>query len=670
LGLNEQVQARIRELRELILKYDHHYYVLDSPLVSDGAYDNLMQELLALELQNPHLVDESSPTRRVGGEANSKFPAARHRQKLLSLDNAFSYGDLRDFDIRVGKMLDVYDYVIELKIDGLSISLTYEKGFLIKAATRGDGNTGEDVTLNVRTIKSIPLKLLSPVERLEVRGEIFMPKAAFRRLNQEREEQGKRVFANPRNAAAGSLRQLQPAVTAQRKLAAYFYDLLYVEGADIANQQEALSFLQKVGLPVIPDFKAVATIEEAYAYAGEFEKDRDNLSYEIDGAVIKLNSIPDRLLLGNTEKSPRWAIAYKFAAEQIITKLLDVEINVGRTGIIAPTALLEPVTLAGATVSRASLHNFDFIREKGLRKGDMVLLHKAGDIIPEIIEPVLFERTGNEVEILPPAHCPACGSQAIRPAGEVAYRCDNMNCSARLKESIVFFASRTAMDIEGLGPGVVEQLTRTGLVIKVEDLYGLTRESIAALDRMGSKSADNLVFALERSKSQPLARLLTALGIRHVGYRIAQVLADDLKDINAFFHASEEELLAIPEIGPKIAESVVNFFAEPRNQETVGSLMAAGLNYRQAAQDEPDRPLTGKCFVLSGTLQNYTREEISKLIQSRGGRVNSNVSAKTDYLVIGDSPGKKYEQALKLKVAVLTEAEAESLLSLRLIDMV
>ncbi|MDR1616465.1 MAG: NAD-dependent DNA ligase LigA [Syntrophomonadaceae bacterium] len=654
----------MRELIDLIRRYDYHYYVLDQPLVDDSVYDAKMRELLRLEEEYPQFINAYSPTQRIGGEPSDNFPQVIHRQPLLSLDNAFSQEDLQDFDHRVAKAVSPYDYICELKIDGLSIALIYENGLLINAATRGNGQVGEDVTLNVRTVKSIPLRLLKPIPRLEVRGEIYMPKKEFLRLNRIKEEQGGKVFANPRNAAAGSLRQLQPSVTAQRKLSAFFYEILYIEdaGINITSQEETLNFLKQAGLPVNSHYVKAANIEQVYDFAREFENKRAALPYDIDGTVVKLNRVEGRAALGSTLKTPRWAIAYKFPAAQTMTKLLDIEINVGRTGIIAPTALLEPVSLAGSTVSRASLHNFDLIKEKNLLIGDTVMIHKAGDIIPEVLRPLPELRTGTEKAITPPAACPACGSQALRWEGEVAYRCDNINCPARLKESLIFFASRPAMNIEGLGPSLAEQLVEAGLVNKIEDLYRLTEEQLAGLERMGNKSAVNLINAIMNSRRQPLSRLLTALGIRHVGSKIARVLAEHYNDIHLFFNLKSEQLLEIAEIGPKIAESVVFFFNAPRNAETINNLLAAGVNGKEKASLRASGPLTGKSFVLSGTLENYTREQISVIIQNLGGQISSSVNPKTDYLISGDRPGKKYQQAVKLGVSILDEPELENLI--------
>lgn len=652
-----EVSKRIDELRQELRKHEYHYYVLDDPLVSDAEYDLLIRELRQLEEEYPELITPDSPTQRVGGQAAQKFNPVIHRRPLLSLDNAFSLAELHEFNRRVNRVIAAVSYMAELKIDGVSIVLVYQDGVLINAATRGDGLVGEDVTNNIKTIRSIPLRLRDNISRMEVRGEIYMPKQEFLRLNQEKEEKGEKVFANPRNAAAGSIRQLDPAITASRALAAFIYDIVYIEDRDINDQQEALDFLKQEGFPVNPEARYCDNIEAVYAYSQEYQEKRHDLPYEIDGVVIKLNPMAERETLGQTAKSPRWAIAYKFPAEEKETRLLAVEINVGRTGIIAPTAILEPVSLAGTTVSRASLHNFDLLREKDIRVGDTVLVHKAGDIIPEIIKPIVELREGREQEIKPPGNCPACGSQVIRFEGEVAYRCENINCPARLKESLIFFASRPAMDIDGLGPAVIDQLVEKKLVEKVDDLYYLSEDDIAGLDRMGAKSAANLIQAIADSKARPLYRLLTALGICHIGSKTARILTAHIHDIDQFSEVREEQLMSIPEIGPRMAESIVEFFHEPSNQETISRLKAAGVNTVEAESTGGLKPLAGKTFVLTGTLESLTRNEAGEKAEALGGKTSSSVSKKTDYVVAGSEPGSKYDKALQLGVTILTEEE-------------
>ncbi|MGR6835488.1 NAD-dependent DNA ligase LigA [Syntrophomonas erecta] len=655
-------EIRIDQLRALIRKHDYQYYVLDDPLISDKEYDALMQELIKWEQQYPQLVTTDSPTQRVGGVPLEKFATVTHRRPLLSLDNAFSFNDLKDFANRLHRLIDTVSYTAEMKIDGVSIALVYENGVLITGATRGDGLIGEDVTANIKTVKSIPLRLRKPVPRLEVRGEIYMPKTEFVRLNGEREEKGERIFANPRNAAAGSLRQLDPAVTARRALAAFIYDIIYLEGDILSNQQETLEYLREQGFPVNPESRFCSTIEEVYEYAGEYREKRHQLPYDIDGVVVKLNPFAEREKLGETAKSPRWAIAYKFPAEEKESRVIDVEVNVGRTGIIAPTAILEPVFLAGTTVSRASLHNFDLVKEKDIRIGDTVLVHKAGDIIPEIIRSLPERRSGDEKELNPPQLCPACQSQVVRFAGEVAYRCENINCPARLKESLIFFASRTAMDIEGMGPAIIDQLVEKGMVKRLEDIYSLQAGDLKKMERMGEKSAARLIEAIETSKKRPLYRLITALGIRHVGGKSARLLTRYFKDIDAFLNVNEAELMNIPEIGPKIADSIVSFFREPRNQQTIAGLKAAGVNVGEAADINTAKLLAGQSFVVTGTLTTMTRNQASEKIESLGGKVTGSVSKKTDYAVVGADPGSKYDRAVQLGVRIINEEEFIALL--------
>ncbi len=650
------VKARLDELREEIRKHEHQYYVLDDPLITDQEFDRLMRELIRLEELYPELVTADSPSQRVGGEARAGLTTVVHRTPLLSLDNAFSLADLQTFDRRISKAADT-SYMAELKIDGVSIAIIYDNGVLLSAATRGDGQLGEDVTPNVRTIKNIPLQLRTSIPRLEVRGEIYMPKNEFVRLNQEREEKGEKVFANPRNAAAGSLRQLNPRITASRALSAFIYDITYIEGAELHNQAEAFVFLQEQGIPVNQLGRLCHGIEEVYAFCQQIEQERHSLPYEIDGVVIKLNEFSPRPVLGETSKSPRWAIAYKFLAEEKETKLWGCELNVGRTGIIAPTALLEPVSLAGTTVSRASLHNFDLIKDKDIRVGDIVMVHKAGDIIPEVIRPVAEKRTGQEEIIAPPSHCPSCGSKAVRSEGEVAYRCENVNCPARLIESLVFFASRDAMDIDGMGPALIEQLVVQGLVDNIADLYALDETTIAGLERMGAKSAENLTKAIVNSKSRPLHRLITALGIRHIGLKTARILTGVLRDMERFKSVTAGELVAIPEIGPKMAESLVNFFNEPHNLSMLESLETAGLNMKETEPVNKGGRLGGLTFVLTGTMDSMSRSEAGERIMALGGKTSSSVSKNTDFVVAGAEPGSKLDKARQLGVKILNEGE-------------
>jgi DNA ligase (NAD+) len=656
-------RERLEQLQAELRRYDYHYYVLDDPLIPDALYDQKYQELLRLEQAHPELVTPDSPTQRVSGTPLAAFSTRTHRTRLLSLDNAFSREDLEEFDRRVKKVLPDPHYVAELKIDGLTVLAGYEAGQLAFAATRGDGFQGEDVTANVRTVKAIPLRLTQSFPQAEIRGEVYMPKSAFQQLNARSEEAGQKPFANPRNAAAGSLRQLDAQVTEKRKLAAWFYDLTYLEGPPPATQADMLQLIRDLGLPVNPHMQRCATIAEAFAFCERCAAIRDSLPYEIDGVVIKLDAVPDRELLGATAKTPRWAIAYKFPPEIAESRLLRVELNVGRTGILAPTAVLEPVSLAGTTVKRATLHNFDLIQEKDIRCGDLVRLHKAGDIIPEVIGPVTERRTGAEEIILPPDTCPGCSGPISRLPGEVAYRCENISCPSRLRESLIFFASRGAMDIEGLGPAVVDSLLQNGLVRDIADLYRLEPAAVAALERLGTRSADKLLQALSDSKQRPLSRLITALGIPHVGGRTAAALCRHLPSAAAFMEARAEDLQGIDEIGPKIADSVVTFFASPDNRRLLERLAAAGLQLEQAEDAVPvSGALQGKTFVITGTLSR-PRAAIEVEITRAGGKVSASVSKKTSWVLAGEAPGSKYDQAVKLGVTILDEAAFNALLN-------
>jgi DNA ligase (NAD+) len=661
-------QERARQLQEELRRHDYQYYVLDAPLISDTAYDALYQELLELERQHPEWITPDSPTQRVSGAPLPAFATITHRKPLLSLDNAFSWEDLQEFDRRVKKVTPEPRYVAELKIDGLTALAGYEAGRLAFAATRGDGLRGEDVTANARAVRSIPLQLRTPLARVEIRGEIYMSKQSFQRLNAQSEEAGQKPFANPRNAAAGSLRQLDANVTSQRDLAAFFYDMTYMEelagteAPGAQSQEDMLRLIRELGLPVNPNLQVCASVEEAFAFCQRCQDIRESLPYEIDGVVIKLNALADRSALGATAKTPRWAVAYKFPPEIKTSRLLHVELNVGRTGIIAPTAVLEPVILAGTTVRRASLHNFDLIQEKDIRRGDVVLLHKAGDVIPEVVAPAPEQRTGEEEQILPPEQCPACGGPVLRLRGEVAYRCDNVNCPSRLRESLIFFASRGAMDVEGMGPAVVDALLANRLVENIADLYELEASELTQLERMGRRSAEKLIRALQASKTRPLSRLITALGIPHVGARTAEILCRRITAMEGFLSADPEQLQAIEEVGPKIAESVAAFFRQPDNRTLLRRLERLGLNLEQEREDVSDAAvLQGKTFVITGALSR-PRKTVEEQITRAGGKVAGSVSKKTDYLLAGEEPGGKYDRALALGVAVINEDDLGALL--------
>lgn len=655
----KEAQKKAAKLREALREHDYRYYVLDDPVISDAEYDRLMQELIELEKRYPELVSPDSPTQRVGGDVREGFATIPHPRTLLSLEDAFSRQDMAAFDRRVREVVpgDELSYVCELKIDGLTVALSYRDGVLSHAATRGNGDEGEDVTPNARTIRSLPLRLREAVPSLSVRGEVYMPKAAFANLNQEREERGERLFANPRNAAAGSLRQLDTRITARRELSLFAYDIIDSEGLAFSSQEDLLLLLKRLGFPVNPEYRVVKSLDEVMEYCAYWQERRHQLPYEIDGVVVKLNPLYYREILGATAKTPRWAVAYKFPPEEKETRLIAVELNVGRTGIIAPTAIMEPVTLAGTTVSRASLHNFDLVAERDIREGDVVRVHKAGDIIPEVIGPVVEKRTGAEKPIIPPESCPVCGEKAVRFEGEVAYRCINSNCPARLKESLIFYASREAMDIEGLGPAIVDLLVDEGLVKDIADLYRLTEEDLASLPRLGDKSAANLVKAIAASKGRPLSRLLNGLGIRYVGSKTARNLAESFPDLDMYKDLSEEELAKVPEVGEKIAKSVTGWFSEPSNLRLIEELKAAGVNTREEKKKGKTGYFTGKTVVLTGTLSSFTRDQAAALIEEQGGRVAGSVSRKTDCVVAGEAAGSKLAKAQQLGIPVIDEQE-------------
>lgn len=665
IGLNlEEARQRVAELREKLEEYGYQYYVLDNPTISDAEYDQLMRQLIQLEEQYPELVTPDSPSQKVGGEPLPYFTKVEHLSPMLSLGNAFNEEDLRQFAERVQKAAEGQPvrYVCELKIDGLAVSLRYEDGRFVLGATRGDGQTGEDITSNLKTIRSIPLRLREPIS-LEVRGEAYLPKKEFQRINAEREAKGESLFANPRNAAAGSLRQLDPKLAAKRALDIFLYGLeeealpQYIE-----THSEGLLYMQKLGLKVNPEWKVVESVEEMLEYIQYWQENRPHLGYEIDGIVIKVDNFSLRRKMGATVKSPRWAIAYKFPAEEAVTRLLDIELRVGRTGVITPTAILEPVQLAGTTVQRASLHNEDMIRTKGIKLGDYVVVHKAGDIIPEIKGVKIERRTGEEKDFSMPTHCPECGTELVRLEGEVALRCINPSCPAQTREGIIHFVSRGAMNIEGLGEKVVSQLFEHQLLRDVADLYYLKKEQLLELERMGKKSVENLLASIEKSKENSLERLLFGLGIRFVGSKGAKILAEHFQTIDWLMVATEEELIALEEIGPKMAQSIVAYFQQPEAQKLINRLREAGVNltYKGPKKQQltaGDHPFTGKTIVLTGTLSSMSRKEAQDKLEALGAQVTGSVSKKTDFLIAGEKAGSKLTKAEKLGVPILTEDE-------------
>lgn len=655
---DDHVRQRINNLRREIEEHDYRYYVLDDPLLTDAQYDRLMQELLQLEKQYPELITPTSPTQRVGGRPREGFVTVRHTVPMLSLSNAFGEGELIDFDRRVRLALpgETIKYVVEPKIDGLAVSLLYEDGIFVRGATRGDGEVGEDISENLKTIKSLPLHLRRPVARLEVRGEAYMPKKAFAFLNEARSEAEEPLFANPRNAAAGSLRQLNPEVTADRKLDIYVYGIGVSEGITPESHVEVLAMLKELGFRVNSHFQLFNSLADVIAYCREWQGKRFDLPYVIDGLVLKINSLSLQERLGATMKSPRWAVAYKFPPEQAVTTVKDIIVRVGRTGVLTPTAVLAPVHLAGTTVTRATLHNEDIIKEKDIRIGDTVIVQKAGDVIPEVVTVLKERRNGQEQPWQMLKRCPECNSPVMRSEGESAVRCTSLFCPAQKEEGIIHYVSRNAMDIAGLGPAIIRQLIRAKLLSNPADLYSLRYEDLVLLERLGSKSAQNLLDAIAASKKNSLARLLFALGIRHVGERAAKILAARFGSLERLMAADEDELTAIPEIGPKIAKSVKTFFAGEKNRQVIEKLVRVGVNTAAGKESEDkDKPLAGKNFVLTGTLSGFTRQQAQELIERLGGKVSSSVSRTTDYLVAGANPGSKYDKAIVLSITVLDE---------------
>lgn len=656
--------AEAEKLRREIRHNEYLYYVLDAPEITDAEYDRMMVRLRELEARYPDSIPADSPTQRVGGRASSQFTEVRHLEPLLSLGNVFSAEELRAFDERVQGGLPAgskVEYVMEPKIDGLACSLIYENGKLVRAATRGDGVVGENVTANVRTIRSIPLTLKVPEgeavpELLDVRGEVYMPRQAFMRLNEQRAERGESEFANPRNAAAGSLRQLDPQVTASRSLSFFAYYLVG-EGAQ-PKHSESLALLARYGFKVSENYKVVENIDEAIKYIGDFNELRQGLSYDTDGAVIKVNDVYQQRILGATGKDPRWATAYKYPPEQAETTLEDIDWRVGRTGVLTPTAVLTPVKLSGSVISRATLHNEDFIRAKDIRIGDRVVINKAGEIIPEVLRVVVEKRTGDEKEVEIPSVCPECGWRVERQGEEAAIRCTNPHCPALGREGLIHFVSRDAMNIDGCGPSVINALLDAGLVRDAADLYSLRKEDLLKLERMGEKSADNLLAALAESKKNELDKLLFALGIRHVGAKVARILATEFGSMEKLQQAQPEELAQIRDIGDKIAESAVTWLNVPANIDLVGRLAAAGLTmtFTPPASQE-DNPFFGKTLVFTGTMPTLGRAEAKTMAQDVGAKVSGSVSKKTDYVIAGAEAGSKLEKAQQLGVTVIDEAE-------------
>ena len=665
-----EIEEKVKKLRKEIEYHNYRYYVLNDPVISDPEYDALMRELEELERQYPELITPNSPTQRVGAPPVEEFGTVVHTIPMLSLANAFDEREVIEFDQRVKRFLrteEEIEYVAEPKMDGVAVEVVYERGELVVGSTRGDGYQGEDITQNIRTIKTIPLILVDEEEevpeKIAVRGEVYMEIEDFKKLNRMREERGEPLFANPRNAAAGSLRQLDPSITAQRPLKVYFYAVGEVVGREFESQWEVLQTLPKWGLRVNPMVELCPNILKAIDYYRRILEVKDEVPYEMDGVVLKVNSFELQRRLGEVSRSPRWAVAFKFPAHEATSQILDIVVQVGRTGVLTPVAVLRPVQVGGVEVKRATLHNQDEIDRKDVRIGDHVLVRRAGDVIPEVVKVIKERRTGKERKFRMPERCPVCGSEVVRLPGEVAFRCVGLSCPAQLKGRIRHFASRRAMDIEGLGVKLIDQLVDKGLVKDLSDIYYLTKEELAGLERMADKSAQNIIDAIERSKKTTLARFLNALGIRLVGEHLSQVLAEKFGSLERLYTVTEEELMAVPEIGPEVAQSVVRFFRDERNRKTIKRILEAGVSFEEAASEE-ERPLEGKVFVFTGALESMTREEAKNLVERLGGKAASSVSRKVDYVVVGKDPGSKYDKARELGLTIIDEEDFKKLVDL------
>ncbi len=664
-GMTEAIQ-RINKLRELINHHNYRYYVLDSPEISDAEYDELIRELQQLEEAHPELITSDSPTQRVGAAPVEAFGVVEHPQPLLSLANAFSDEELEAWYRRASNLLGGRDtdFVCELKIDGLAVALTYVNGLLEVGATRGDGLHGENITQNLRTIKSIPLSVPKEAPlRFEVRGEVYLPKAGFKKLNEERAKDGLPLFANPRNAAAGSVRQLDPRITAQRPLDIFIYGLGWAEGKAVPDTHwEIMQYLKSLGFKVNPIIALCHTIDEVKDYYDKWVENQEELPYEADGVVVKINPIPFQIELGYVGREPRWAVAYKFPAVQGTTRLLDIGINVGRTGSLNPYAILEPVQVGGVTIKHAALHNEEDIHRKDIRIGDWVVVQRAGEVIPEIVEPIVSRRSGKEKVFRMPKTCPVCGAEVIKPEGEAMHRCTNAACPAQALERIKHFVSRGALDIEGVGEKMSQALFEAGLIKDVGDIYHLTRDQLLSLERMADKSVANILNSIERSKDRPLPRVIFALGITHIGEETAELLAEHFTSLDELARAPREKLLEIPSIGPKIADSIVAFFRQQQNKNIIDKLRQAGVKLEAEKVEAKELPLAGLEFVITGRLETFTRQEAEARVKALGGKAGSDVTRKTSYLVVGEDPGSKLALAQALGTKTLTEAEFLELL--------
>lgn len=650
----EKMKKRSEELREIINYHNKRYYEMDEPEIEDFEYDRLLHELIDIEEKYPQLLTADSPTHRVGGKADGMFSPVEHTVPMESLQDAFSYDDVYAFDKRVKEAVGNVKYIVEPKIDGLSVSLEYENGILVRGSTRGDGRTGEDVTANIRTIRSIPLKIDTPLPLLEVRGEVYMPREVFLKLVEEQELNGEKVFKNPRNAAAGSLRQKNPKITSKRNLDIFLFNIQQIEGKELNGHKQSLDYIKSLGLHTVPFYKECADIEDVIREINNIGEKRGSLPFDIDGAVIKVDDFKKRTEMGSTAKFPKWALAFKYPPEEKETTLLDIEINVGRTGVLTPTGIFEPTLLAGTTVSRATLHNQDFIDEKGICIGDRVIIRKAGDIIPEVLSVVSHGE--NAVPYRIPDICPSCGGRVVREEGEAALRCCNPDCPCQLLRNLIHFCSRDAMDIEGLGTAVLDALIKEGLIRNAADIYLLKVEDIAKIERMGEKSGENLVNAALKSKENDLSKLIFALGIRHIGQKAGKLLSDHFGSMDKLMDATVEEIAEIDGFGLIMAQSVVEFFSHKESRELIERLRASGVNM-ESKKEVMGNLFEGKTFVLTGTLPTMTRSEATKIIESFGGKASSSVSKKTDYVLAGEDAGSKLKKANDLGVTVISEED-------------
>lgn len=650
----EDTVKRAEKLRKDLNYYSYRYYVDNENDIDDYEYDMMMRELKAIEEEYPELITPDSPTRRVGGEATNMFESVAHTVKMESLQDAFSFDEIRDFDRRVKDAVTNATYVVEPKIDGLSVSLEYRDGVFVRGSTRGDGSVGEDITANLRTVRAIPLRLKTDLPFIEVRGEVYMPHSIFHKLVEEQELNEEKPFKNPRNAAAGSLRQKNPKITAKRKLDIFVFNVQQIDGHSLSNHKQSLDYLKELGFKTIPFYTEFKNIDGAIDELKRIADIRYTLPFDIDGAVIKVNDFEKRRILGSTAKFPKWAIAFKYPPEEKETKLLSIEVNVGRTGVLTPTAVFSPVLIAGSTVSRATLHNEDFIKEKGICIGDTIIIRKAGDVIPEVVS--VKEHIPDAVPYRMPEICPSCGAKAVREDGEAAIRCNNPDCPAQLLRMLIHFCSRDAMDIEGLGDALLNKLVEQNMIKTAADIYSLDFGKIAEMDKMGKKSAENLKKAIEKSKENDLSKLVFALGIRHVGAKAAKLLSDNFRDIDSIMNSSAEDISKIDGFGLVMAQSVVDFMSMPQSQKLIADLKAADVNMK-AEDTHIDNRFSGKTFVLTGTLTKYTRSEASRIIENYGGKASSSVSKKTDYVLAGEAAGSKLAKATKLGVKIINEDE-------------